>query len=228
MKNKLYKPIILSLMALSLVGCDTNDVAIADKDESTNIVEETNDEEMNTENKPAEDNIDKTKLKDNEEDRGEEVKEDNKEGSSESNKNSKEVAEKAPSGENTEEDKNLHEKDGKYVTSMIAELKGEADDYITSTAYDYKIEDDKFIVSGSFDYHEDPEDFENFEEIKNEKEQKFTINDETVFQAVGGMAPAKDFGREDFLKYLDECKNSGLALIIFVEDGIAKTVQISS
>lgn len=228
MKNKLYKPIILSLMALSLVGCDTNDVAIADKDESTNIVEETNDEEMNTENKPAEDNIDKTKLKDNEEDRGEEVKEDNKEGSSESNKNSKEVAEKSPSSENTEEDKNLHEKDGKYVTSMIAELKGEADDYITSTAYDYKIEDDKFIVSGSFDYHEDPEDFENSEEIKNEKEQKFTINDETVFQTVGGMAPAKDFGREDFLKYLDECKNSGLALIIFVEDGIAKTVQISS
>ena len=228
MKNKLYKPIILSLMALSLVGCDTNDVAIADKDESTNIVEETNDEEMNTENKPAEDNIDKTKLKDNEEDRGEEVKEDNKEGSSESNKNSKEVAEKSPSSENTEEDKNLHEKDGKYVTSMIAELKGEADDYITSTAYDYKIEDDKFIISGSFDYHEDPEDFENSEEIKNEKEQKFTINDETVFQTVGGMAPAKDFGREDFLKYLDECKNSGLALIIFVEDGIAKTVQISS
>lgn len=228
MKNKLYKPIILSLMALSLVGCDTNDVAIADKDESTNIVEETNDEEMNTENKPAEDNIDKTKLKDNEEDRGEEVKEDNKEGSSESNKNSKEVAEKSPSSENTEEDKNLHEKDGKYVTSMIAELKGEADDYITSTAYDYKIEDDKFIVSGSFDYHEDPEDFENSEEIKNEKKQKFTINDETVFQTVGGMAPAKDFGREDFLKYLDECKNSGLALIIFVEDGIAKTVQISS
>lgn len=228
MKNKLYKPIILSLMALSLVGCDTNDVAIADKDVSTNIVEETNDEEMNTENKPAEDSIDKTKLKDNEEDRGEEVKEDNKEGSSESNKNSKEVAEKSPSSENTEEDKNLHEKDGKYVTSMIAELKGEADDYITSTAYDYKIEDDKFIVSGSFDYHEDPEDFENYEEIKNEKEQKFTINDETVFQAVGGMTPAKDFGREDFLKYLDECKNSGLALIIFVEDGIAKTVQISS
>lgn len=228
MKNKLYKPIILSLMALSLVGCDTSDVAIADNNEKNEIVEETNDEEMNTENKPAEDNIDKTKLKDNEEDRGEEVKEDNKEGSSESNKNSKEVAEKSPSSENTEEDKNLHEKDGKYVTSMIAELKGEADDYITSTAYDYKIEDDKFIISGSFDYHEDPEDFENSEEIKNEKEQKFTINDETVFQTVGGMAPAKDFGREDFLKYLDECKNSGLALIIFVEDGIAKTVQISS
>ena len=215
-------------MALSLVGCDTSDVAIADNNEKNEIVEETNDEEMNTENKPAEDNIDKTKLKDNEEDRGEEVKEDNKEGSSESNKNSKEVAEKSPSSENTEEDKNLHEKDGKYVTSMIAELKGEADDYITSTAYDYKIEDDKFIISGSFDYHEDPEDFENSEEIKNEKEQKFTINDETVFQTVGGMAPAKDFGREDFLKYLDECKNSGLALIIFVEDGIAKTVQISS
>lgn len=224
MKNKLYKPIILSLMALSLVGCDTNDVAIADNNEKNEIVEETNDEEKNTENKPAEDNIDKTKLKDTEENREEEVKEE----SSENAKENKELAEKSPSGENSEEDKNLHEKDGKYVTSMIAELKGEADDYITSTAYDYKIEDDKFIVSGSFDYHEDPEDFENSEEIKNEKEQKFTINDETVFQAVGGMAPAKDFSREDFLKYLDECKNSGLALIIFVEDGIAKTVQISS
>ena len=54
------------------------------------------------------------------------------------------------------------------------------------------------------------------------------INDKTEFQAVGGMAPAQKFTKEDFLKYLEECKDTGLALIIYVEDGIAKTVEISS
>ena len=127
-----------------------------------------------------------------------------------------------------EDEKNLHEKDGKYVTTMIAKLKGEADDYITSTAYDYKFEDDRFVVSGSFDYLENPEDYEKVEEIKNEEDHKFVINDKTVFEAVGGMAPAKEFTKEDFLKYLEECKDTGLALIIFVENGVATSVSISS
>lgn len=111
---------------------------------------------------------------------------------------------------------------------MIAKLKGEADDYITSTAYDYKFEDDRFVVSGSFDYLENPEDYEKVEEIKNEEDHKFVINDKTVFEAVGGMAPAKEFTKEDFLKYLEECKDTGLALIIFVENGVATSVSISS
>lgn len=203
MKNKLLKPIILSLLALSLVGCDGKQMGLTDKNAENQIVEA--DEDMNKENKPAEDSIDKSKLE-NTEDKKENSDKDAKEG----------------------EDKNLHTKDGKYVTTLIAKLKGEADDYITSTAYAYKIEGDKFVISGSFDYHEDPDNYEKVEEIKNEEDHKFVINDKTEFQAVGGMAPAQKFTKEDFLKYLEECKDTGLALIIYVEDGIAKTVEISS
>lgn len=203
MKNKLLKPVILSLLALSLVGCDGKQMGLTDKNAENQIAEA--DEDMNKENKPAKDNIDKSKL---------ENTEDKKENSDKDKKES--------------EDKNLHTKDGKYVTTLIAKLKGEADDYITSTAYAYKIEDDKLVISGSFDYHEDPDNYEKVEEIKNEEDHKFVINDKTEFQAVGGMAPAQKFTKEDFLKYLEECKDTGLALIIYVEDGIAKTVEISS
>ena len=218
-------------MALSLVGCDSNEVAVADKDESSEIVEEVQ-EEMDTENKPAEDDIDKSKLKDTEEDKDDKKEEAEKEvlevSKEEEKKDDKQVAEKtSPEKETSEEDK-AHEKDGKYVSSMIAELKGEPSDYITATAYEYKFEDDKFAVSGSFDYFENPEDYENVEEIGNEKDHKFVVNDDTVLQAVGGMADPKIFNKEDFLKYLNECKDTGLALIIFVENGVATSVSISS
>ncbi|MBP2015334.1 hypothetical protein [Anaerococcus degeneri] len=205
MKNKLFKPILLSIMALSLIGCESNNMA--DKNLGENQVVEAHDEDQNSGNKPAEDDVNKSESKDNKEN---ENKEDSK------------VEDKK------EDEKNLHEKDGKYVTTMIAKLKGEADDYITSTAYDYKFEEDRFVVSGSFDYHEDPENYEKVEEIKNKEDHKFVINDKTVFEAVGGMAPAKEFTKEDFLKYLEECKDTGLALIIFVENGVATSVSISS
>lgn len=205
MKNKLFKPILLSIMAISLIGCESNDAA--DKNLGENQVVEAHDEDQNSGNKPAEDDVNKSESNENKENE---------------NKEDSIVADKK------EDEKNLHEKDGKYVTTMIAKLKGESDDYITSTAYDYKFEDDRFVVSGSFDYLENPEDYEKVEEIKNEEDHKFVINDKTVFEAVGGMAPAKEFTKEDFLKYLEECKDTGLALIIFVENGVATSVSISS
>lgn len=233
MKNKLLKPILLTLIASSLVACEGNEMADASKNtEENQIVEEANDD-MKDDNKPADDNIDKENLKDTEEDKEnlekdtiEVEKKDSQDQKADSNKDKdKENPDKKTS---EEEDSKLHEDDGKYVTSLIAKLKGEPDEYITTSAYDYKIEDDKFVVSGSIDYFKNPEDYENAEEIKNEKDHKFIIDDKTEFQAVGGTAPAQKFTKEEFLKYLEECKDSGLALIIFVEDGVATSVSISS
>ncbi|WP_311491379.1 hypothetical protein [uncultured Anaerococcus sp.] len=225
MKNKLFKPILLSLLALSLVGCDTNEHAMADKDSNENQIVEAKDEDMNTENKPAEDKIKDSKAENTEEDKKEDVEEDKEEDKEDIKKEEKN---QAPSTKKDDKEKNLHKEDGKYVTTLVSKFKGEPSDYITSTAYAYKIEDDRFIVSGSFDYFKNPDDYENATAIKNETEQRFVITDKTEFEAVGGMAPAKKFSREDFLKYLEECKDSGLALIIFVENGVAKTVSISS
>ncbi|WP_296112817.1 hypothetical protein [uncultured Anaerococcus sp.] len=234
MKNKLYKPIVLSLMALSLVACESNGGAVADNiQEESQIEEKIKTEDEHTDNKPAEDNIDKAKLKDTEEEQNKE--EDKKESNEENTKKEtievakKEENKKAPEiKEKNEDDKNLQERDGKYVTTMIAEFKGEAEDYITASAYDYKIDDNKFIVSGSFDYHRDPEDYEDYEEISNQVDNSFVIDENTELQAAGGMAEPEKFTREDFLSYLEECKDTGLALIVIVENGVAKSVTISS
>ncbi len=223
MKNKLLKPILLTLLASSLVACSSDNMAKADKDHSENqIVEEVKDDNMTDENKPAEDNIDKDEVKDTE---GE--KETTKKDTIDVAKKDSNDKKESDTG-NSEEDKNLHKEDGKYVSTLMAKLKGEPEEYIPASAYDYKIEDDKFVLSGSIEYFENPEDYQDAEEIKNEKDHKFVIDDNTEFQAVGGMAPAQKFTREEFLKYLEECKDSGLALIIFVEDGVATTVSISS
>lgn len=230
MKNKLYKPIVLSLMALSLVACEGNGRAVADKNqEESQIEEEIKKEDEHTDNKPAEDNIDKAKLKDTEEENKEENKEENTKKETIEVAKKEENKEDAPEiKEKNEDNKNLLKRDGKYVTSMIAELKGEADDYITASAYDYKIYDNNFIVSGSFDYHADPEDYENYEEISNQVDNTFVIDENTELLAAGGMADPEKFTREDFLSYLEECKDTGLALIVIVENGVAKSVTISS
>ena len=60
------------------------------------------------------------------------------------------------------------------------------------------------------------------------EDHRFMVNDDTVFQAVGGTADPEIFDRESFIEWYQGVKDSGLALIVIVEDGIAKTVSISS
>lgn len=233
MKNKLLKPILLTLLASSLVACDSNEQADASKANLENeIVEETNDD-TNNDNKPAEDNIDKDNLKDTEENKEELEKDtievEKKESEDKKEDSNKDANKENPNEENSAaEDKNLHEKDGKYVTTLMAKLKGEPDEYLETSVYAYKIEEDKFVVSGAFDLYEEPGNIDKVEHFENMEDHKFIINDETEFQAVGGTAPAEKFTREEFLGYLEKCKDSGLALIIMVENGVAKTVSISS
>ena len=235
MKNKLLKPILLTLLASSLVACDSNEAADTSKENQENqIVEEVKEDNASDENKPASDNIDKDKLEDTKENKEELEKdtigvekkesEDKKEDS-----NKDKEKEKEPSQESSiEEDKNLHDKDGKYVTTLMAKLQGEPDEYLETSAYASNIEDDKLIVSGSFDLYANPENYDEVEHFENLEDHKFVINDQTEFQAVGGTAPAEKFTREEFLDYIEKVKDSGLALIIMVENGVATTVSISS
>ncbi len=235
MKNKLLKPILLTLLASSLVACDSNEVADTSKENQENqIVEEVKEDNASDENKPASDNIDKDKLEDTKENKEElekdtiEVEKKESEDKKEDSNKDKEK-EKEPSQESSiEEDKNLHDKDGKYVTTLMAKLQGEPDEYLETSAYASNIEDDKLIVSGSFDLYANPENYDEVEHFENLEDHKFVINDQTEFQAVGGTAPAEKFTREEFLDYIEKVKDSGLALIIMVENGVATTVSISS
>lgn len=235
MKNKLLKPILLTLLASSLVACDSNEAADTSKENQENqIVEEVKEDNASDENKPASDNIDKDKLEDTKENKEElekdtiEVEKKESEDKKEDSNKDKEK-EKEPSQESsTEEDKNLHDKDGKYVTTLMAKLQGEPDEYLETSAYASNIEDDKLIVSGSFDLYANPENYDEVEHFENLEDHKFVINDQTEFQAVGGTAPAEKFTREEFLDYIEKVKDSGLALIIMVENGVVTTVSISS
>ena len=235
MKNKLLKPILLTFLASSLVACDSNEVADTSKENQENqIVEEVKEDNASDENKPASDNSDKDKLEDTKENKEElekdtiEVEKKESEDKKEDSNKDKEK-EKEPSQESSiEEDKNLHDKDGKYVTTLMAKLQGEPDEYLETSAYASNIEDDKLIVSGSFDLYANPENYDEVEHFENLENHKFVINDQTEFQAVGGTAPAEKFTREEFLDYIEKVKDSGLALIIMVENGVATTVSISS
>lgn len=235
MKNKLLKPILLTLLASSLVACDSNEAADTSKENQENqIVEEVKEDNASDENKPASDNIDKDKLEDTKENKEElekdtiEVEKKESEDKKEDSNKDKEK-EKEPSQESsTEEDKNLHDKDGKYVTTLMAKLQGEPDEYLETSAYASNIEEDKLIVSGSFDLYANPENYDEVEHFENLEDHKFVINDQTEFQAVSGTAPAEKFTREEFLDYIEKVKNSGLALIIMVENGVVTTVSISS
>lgn len=237
MKNKLLKPVIISMMALALVACDDTKPQTSEITEPEAVASEDKGEDINTpnkasENKPARDDQDAKATAENTDKDDENIKKETIEvKKADMKKEDKKIdkKEKAPSKDKeSKEDENTLKDDGKYVTSLIASLKGEGKDYITSTAYEAKIEDDKLIVSGSFDYLKDPADYENVKEIENKEDNSFLIDDDTVFEAVGGMAPAKEMTRDEFVKYFEEVKETGLALIIFVEDGQAKSVSISS
>lgn len=150
----------------------------------------------------------------------------------EKEKEQEEEAKEEPKPEDEKEeapntDSNFIKTDGKYVSTMIASANGQRDEYVGPTIHGLDFKDDALVVQASLDYYINPEDYENVQTF-DDGSYSFTIDDSTVFQAVGGLAPAKKFSREEFKKYYEECKDTGLALIIFVEDGIAKEVSISS
>lgn len=141
--------------------------------------------------------------------------------------------EQAPVEEKTEENENENEneemtKDGVYVSTLFASNEGNPmEDIDSATCYEVNIEEDTLIVKGSIDYRETFEDYDNISPIEN-GEHKFKLAEDAVFQAVGGTSPGQEFTREEFLEYEKEVDNSGLALIIEVENGLVTSVSISS
>ncbi|MGO3018702.1 MAG: hypothetical protein ACTIH2_06070 [Anaerococcus sp.] len=126
------------------------------------------------------------------------------------------------------EDVQMHETDGTYVTTLLASNEGKPiEDIDSGTAYEVNIEDDQLIVKGTFNYREDETDYDN-QTLLEEQDNTFKLAEDAEFSAVGGTAPAKMFTRDEFLEYEKEVSDSGLALIIRVEDGLVKSVSISS
>lgn len=237
MKNKFLKPIIISMMALALASCEEQAPQTSANVNPETVASSETSEEMNVENKasdnkPANDDQDaKATTEDTDKD-DENIKKETievkKNDMKKEDKNTEKKAEAPAKAKDQAKDEDALTEDGKYVTSLIASLNGEGDDYITATSYAAKIEDNKLVISGSFDYLKNPGKSEETKKIENKEDQKFVIDDNTTFEAVGGTAPAKEMTKDEFLEFFEEVKDSGLALIIFVENGVAKSVSISS
>ncbi len=125
--------------------------------------------------------------------------------------------------------KNLVEKDGQYLASIYAPKKGEVDEYNMASVYEVSSEEDVLIVKGSFNYNEEYDsNMTGDNEIIENDEYTFKIDESTRYMAVSGLAKPEDMGLERFLTYFKECEETGLGLVIIIENGVATEVLISS
>ena len=126
------------------------------------------------------------------------------------------------------EDKNLHTKTGQYYSSLISSKLSTSQAKESSQAYNVGINGDYLVVSGYVSYNNDPNSPSSGENIGHSKNHTFKITDKTVFRAVSGLARPSYFNRAEFLNYYKLCKNTGLGLLITVENGAAVSVEIIS
>ena len=125
--------------------------------------------------------------------------------------------------------KNLVEKDGQYLASIYAPKKGEVDEYNMASVYEVSSDGDVLIVKGSFNYNEEVNNMmDSDDEILENSEYTFKIDESTRYFAVSGLAKPEDMGLERFLSYFKECEETGLGLGIIIENGVVTEVSISS
>ena len=116
--------------------------------------------------------------------------------------------------------------DGNYFGSIYSARQGRLENSLPSV-YATVSKGDILQVSGSLSFgHEDystPED-----EILENRIYIFEVDENTEYKAVSGLADPMIMTPEEFNDYFEEVNNSGLGLIIKVENGIVREVTISS
>ena len=120
--------------------------------------------------------------------------------------------------------------DGLYYGSLYSDGKdriGEEDEWgnIPGIVYDTRIEGNQLIVSGSMDYSA-AGDFEN-PETSDDMEHVFTFDDNTDFKWLKGPEDAEHYSAEEYVRGLENIKDTGLCLMIKVENGVATEVSVS-
>lgn len=215
MKIKKFTQAFLALaIGLSLGACadeDANQENVSKQAVATNVASE-----QLAENEDVED----TK----EADTNEEVESTTIEVSKDNTKEENQVEEVDQISETTDSQMS----DGSYTATLITEANGErSPEAGYATTYNIELVDGKLLVSGSLDYQSNPDDYENIEELANDK-YEFVIDDNTVFQTVGGLAEPENYDAQGFVDLYTEVKDSGLGLYIEVVNGIVKTASYSS
>lgn len=123
-----------------------------------------------------------------------------------------------PKVEPKTDDKVLASKDGVYYSSLM-DSKKEMNDGMIQYVGDVKIEDDRLFLRGSLMLEDDVLDVEDY---------YFEMSEKVSYQLSGGPVKPENIKKEEFIKTLDEAKESGLGLVIEVKKGKVTLVQLSS
>ena len=253
--KSLNKTLLVAMLTVSLAACNNSTANTNNSADSTEVVTEDNkdtndiiDESIKDadENKAADsDEVEEIKKEDPNKTEAEkkesseqekstsidvnkEEKKENKVSKSEDTEQETNTIEQNNNQINNNEDMNYQTEDGRYVSTLIASKQGVRDAEMSiADTYSVEAKDGALTVKGSMDHMINPGDYENAKELDNNT-YNFKINENTKFQATGGMAEPQTFTIDEFNEYYKGITESGLALIVEVKDGIAQTVSFSS
>lgn len=212
------------MLALSLFisSCDNKEDS-RDKNSNTEITENTN--QVSKDEKNKEDQGSKEEGINKKEEKIEAPKDEdleNKKEQEESPSEDKKIQEDSPS----ESEDFLS--DGQYMTILASESGGKAQGAIGYCQEAFADASTSiFTIKGSLSYSEEVGAFDSYEIMANST-YEFSFDEDTVFQATSGMADPHIMTVDEFNAYLEECKDTGLGLVLVVENGLVKSASISS
>lgn len=226
MKKSIKNICILLALSLFISSC-SNKENTEDKNSKTEITENTDQKSKYENNKEdqkfkAEKGIEK---KDKQEDKIEASKDKDVDNS----KNTEET----PSGDSTKEEDSPSENEdslanGQYLTILASESGGKAQGTIGYCQEAFAdASTNTFTIKGSLSYSEDIGAFDSYEIMANST-YDFSFDENTTFQATSGMAEPHIMTVDEFNAYLEECKDTGLGLVLVIENDLVKSASISS
>lgn len=227
MKNNIKKILALVLVALSLSACSQNKESSDKEDKKVEV-------KINKDNKKETSSKDKKDLE-NKDGESSDTKEDPDVSNNPIKENPEGEIKNVESLENTEnndEDNSSLDKDGKYLTSIIASQNGDFNDLGYASTYEFYVdaETNTLIVKGSLNYNEDIDDHDFLERSTQMDNSTYTfkLDENSILRSTGGMNEPHPYTIEEFNNIANDVKDSGLGLIIIVENGVVKSASIAS
>ena len=226
MKKSIKNICILLALSIFISSCG-NKENTEDKNSKTEITENTDQKSKDEKNKEDQ----KSKVgkgiekKDKQEDKIEASKDKDVD-------NSKDTEETPSVDPTKEEDSPSENRDflanGQYLTILASESGGKAQGTIGYCQEAFAdASTSTFTIKGSLSYSEDIGAFDDYQIMANST-YEFSFNEDTVFQATSGMAEPHIMTADEFNDYLEKCKDTGLGLVLVVENGLVKSASISS
>lgn len=122
----------------------------------------------------------------------------------------------------------IEERDGRYFSTLMTSKNGErSEDFNAGFVSNLTIEDNVLTVDGTIDYLVDLENTEDDEKY-DKGSFHFNLSPDVKLQSAGGDQEPTIYTKEEFLKFYEDVKDSGLALFVDVKDGLVTLVSISS